>query len=99
MAIAEPPHALVLVGADRQTRATLPVPASPEEFANVWQWVLRPVDGGRGTRLVARELYSYPRRQSVLWHVIEAVSFVMERRMLQGIKTRAEGRRAAAPGA
>lgn len=99
VAKAEPPHVLILVGADRETRATLPVPASPEELANVWQWVLRPVDSGRGTRLVARELYSYPRRQSVLWHVIEAVSFVMERRMLNGIKARAEGRHTAAPGA
>lgn len=98
VAIAEPPHALVLAGADRQTRAPLPVPASPEEFANVWQWVLRPADSGRGTRLVARELYSYPRRQSVLWHVIEAASFVMERRMLHGIKARAEGRHTAVPG-
>jgi hypothetical protein len=47
---------------------------------------------------VARERYSYPRRQWLLWHVIEAVSFVMERRMLHGIKTRAEGRYAAAVG-
>jgi hypothetical protein len=98
VALAEPPHVLVLAGADRETRAAFPVPASPEELANVWQWVLRPVDSGRGTRLVARELYTYPRRQSMLWHVIEAVSFVMERRMLHGIKTRAEGRHAAALG-
>jgi hypothetical protein len=41
--------------------------------------------------------YSYPRHQRLLWHVTEAVSFVMERRMLHGIKTSAEGRCTAAP--
>jgi hypothetical protein len=28
----------------------------------------------------------------VLWHLVEPVDFVMERRMLNGIKTRAEAR-------
>ena len=52
--------------ADPKTRAVRPVPASPEEMATTWQWTLRPAGGGRGTRLVARQRYSYPRRQSVL---------------------------------
>jgi hypothetical protein len=39
---------------------------------------------------VARQRLSYPRRQAVLWHLVEPVSFVMERRMLHGIKARAE---------
>jgi hypothetical protein len=59
-------------------------------MASTWQWVLHPVDNGRRTRLVARQRLSYPRRQAVLWHLVEPVSFVMERRMLRGIKTRAE---------
>jgi hypothetical protein len=88
----ERPNVLVLAGADPKTRAVQPIPASSEELASTWQWVLRPTEGGRGTRLVARQRYSYPRRQSVLWHLIEPVDFVMERRMLGGIKSRAEAR-------
>jgi hypothetical protein len=96
VATVAPPHALVLVGTDPKTRAAGPVPAGPEEMGMTWQWMLRPVDDGRGTRLVARQRYSYPRRQSVLWHLVEPVDFVMERRMLTGIKARAEARQPAA---
>jgi hypothetical protein len=90
VAMVEPPRVLVLAGADPRTRAVQPVPAGPDELASSWQWTLRPTGGGRGTRLVARQRYSYPRRQSVLWHLVEPVDFVMERRMLGGIKARAE---------
>jgi hypothetical protein len=96
VAAVEPPHALVLAGADPTTRAVQPIPASPDELATTWQWVLRPTGGGRSTRLVARQRYSYPRSQSVLWHLVEPVDFVMERRMLGGIKIRAETRHLAA---
>jgi len=85
-----PPSILTLAGADPKTRAVAPIPATPEEMASTWQWVLHPVDNGRRTRLVVRQRLSYPRRQAVLWHLVEPVSFVMERRMLHGIKTRAE---------
>jgi hypothetical protein len=64
-------------------------------LAYAWQWLLRPAAGGRGTRLVVRQRYCYPRRQAALWHFVEAVSFVMEHRMLHGINARAEGRRPA----
>ena len=96
VAMVEPPHVLVLAGADPKTRAAQPIPAGPDELATTWQWTLRPVRGGRGTRLVARQRYSYPGRQSVLWHVVEPVDFVMERRMLGGIRARAEARPLAA---
>lgn len=92
VAAVEPPRVLVLAGADPKSRAMLPVPAGPDDMAHVWQWVLRPAAGGRGTRLVVRQRYRYPRRQAALWHFVEAVSFVMERQMLHGIKARAEGR-------
>jgi hypothetical protein len=92
VAAVEPPRALVLAGADPKSRATLPVPATSEGMAHAWQWVLRPAAGGRDTRLVVRQRYCYPRRQAALWHLVEAISFVMERRMLYGIKARAEGR-------
>lgn len=94
VATAEPPRVLVLAGADAKTQAVWPVPGTKDEMAQTWQWLLRPTDGGRSTRLVARQRYSYPRRQSLLWHLVESLSFVMERRMLATIKARAEGRHA-----
>jgi hypothetical protein len=90
VAVLTPPHALVLVIADPGGGAVRPVAAGAEDVASTWQWLLRPLDGGRITRLVARQRYSYPRRQSVLWHLIEPIDFVMERRMLYGLRTRAE---------
>ena len=90
VAAVQPPHVLVLAGADPRTRAVQAIPSGPDEMATTWQWTLRPAGGGRGTRLVARQRYSYPRRRSVLWHLVEPVDFVMERQMLGGIKARAE---------
>jgi len=90
VATAEPPRVLVLAAADPVTRAVRPVATAPDELGSTWQWLLRQVDGGRCTRLVARQRYSYPALQSVMWHLVEPVSFVMERRMLLGIQTRAE---------
>jgi hypothetical protein len=95
VATAEPPRALVLAAADPVTLAAQPVATSPDQLASTWQWLLSPLAGGRGTRLVARQRYSYPGGQSVMWHLVEPVSFVMERRMLHGIKARAESRAAA----
>jgi hypothetical protein len=92
VAAAEPPRVLVLAAADPVTQAVQPAAVAPDELASTWQWLLRPVAGSMGTRLVARQRYSYPRGQSVMWHLVEPVSFVMERRMLHGIKARAEGR-------
>ena len=83
-----PGAALVLVGVD---------PAPPHDVSaagapggqSTWQWELRAADPGR-TRLVVRQRLTYPRSMSVLWHVVEPVAFVMERRMMRGIKERAE---------
>jgi hypothetical protein len=91
VATADPPHILALAGADPRTRAVrLHRPPRKRWPARGSGWVLRPTDGGRGPRLVAQQRYSYPRRQSVLWHLVEPVDFVMERRMLNRIKARAE---------
>jgi hypothetical protein len=54
--------------------------------------VLRPLDGGRRTRLLVRQRLSRPRAQRLLWRFVEPVGFVMERRMLRGIKARAKRR-------
>lgn len=90
----DPPSTLVLQGAG--TPAAVDVPEIVDEVpergyvASTWQWLLEPVDDGRRTRLLVRQRLTYSPNQSVLWHVIEPLNFVMERKMLLGIKARAE---------
>jgi hypothetical protein len=66
-------------------------------FDWVWQFGLYPVDGGR-TQLVSR---SSVRTRGALarlgTHLIEPAGFIMTRRMLLGVKQRAERLRAAPP--
>lgn len=58
-----------------------------------WAFVLRDRPDG-STRLVMRERYGYSRRWAgVLIEPVEAVSFVMSRKMLMGIRDRAEAGR------
>lgn len=82
---------LVLVGADPQPPHSAASPDSPTGIAT-WQWQLRSTPDIRGTRLVSRQRLSHPptRGMGVMWHLVEPVGFVMERRMLRGIKERAE---------
>jgi hypothetical protein len=98
----EPSSTLVLQGAGTPAKVDVPeiVDEVPERgyVASTWQWLLEPADGGRRTRLIVRGRNTYSPRQGVLWHVIEPLNFVMERKMLLGIKARAEavaGREAA----
>ena len=88
-----PGDSLVLVGADPRPPHAAAAPESPTGIAT-WQWQLRPTPEGAGTRLIARQRLSYPPTvaASVMWHVVEPIGFVMERRMLRGIKARAERR-------
>ena len=58
--------------------------------ATTWAWELRPTDEGRSTRLLTRQRLTFPAASSILWHLLEPIDFVMERRMLLGIKRRAE---------
>lgn len=92
----DPPHHLVLQGAGTPADVAVPeivvdVPARGYA-ASTWQWVLRPVDDGRRTRLIVRQRCTYSPRQTVLWHVVEPLNFVMEREMLLGLRSRAERR-------
>ena len=80
----EPPTTLVLLGGGPGTRDGV------DETRATWQWILRPVDAGRRTRLVVRQRLRCPRSQQAMWRVVEPIGFVMERRMLHGIKQRAE---------
>jgi hypothetical protein len=82
-----PGAALVLV-----SEVTGTAEPDADDSVATWQWLLRPVDGGRRTRLVVRQRLSRPHAQRLLWRLVEPVGFVMERRMLRGIKERAERR-------
>ncbi len=81
-----PPHHLVLVSAD--SRSGRPTFDDESSFGTTWQWVLDP--SGTGTRLVSRQRLSYPAGQAVMWSVVQPLAFIMERKMLLGIKQRAE---------
>ncbi len=62
-----------------------------EPMKNGWTFVLR--DRERGCRLIVRSRYDFAETfgQRVLWRALtEPMHFVMERRMLQGLRDRAE---------
>jgi hypothetical protein len=62
--------------------------APPYDFT--WAFIVRARADGT-TRLVVRERYAYTRRWSALLvEPVELISFMMSRRMLRGIKARAE---------
>lgn len=59
-------------------------------LAGTWVWVLRPTSAG-GTRLVSRIRISYASPSGLAFApILEAADFPMYRRMLLGIKRRAE---------
>jgi hypothetical protein len=87
------PNHLVMMGAEPATRkAPRVVDQIPDKgyAASTWQWVLRSADGGDSTRLVVRQRLTYSPRQRLLWRIVEPLNFVMERKMLLGVKDRAE---------
>ena len=87
----EPARTLVLVAIDPATREPPPLPVvDASTTATTWSWELRATDEGRSTRLLTRQRLTFPSATSILWHLLEPIDFVMERRMLLGIKRRAE---------
>lgn len=98
----EAPHHLILQGAG--TPVSIEVPEIVDDVpprgyvASTWQWVLGPVDGGVRTRLVVRQRCTYSPRQWLLWRIVEPLNFVMERRMLLGMRDRAEAASGSRPG-
>jgi hypothetical protein len=62
--------------------------APPYDFT--WAFVVHPQPDGT-TRLVVRERYGYTRRwSSLLVEPVQLISYIMSRRMLRGIKHRAQ---------
>jgi hypothetical protein len=83
VASVEPGRSLVL-------RGGVPMGRTPSPFDSTWSFVLREQPDGT-TRLISRERYEYLRWWAPLVVLpTSAVSFVMSRRMLRGIASRAE---------
>lgn len=79
--LVDPDHALVL---------RVPPGSPPGPFDFSWAFVLQPQPDGT-TRLLVRERYAYRQWWArCLVEAVEIVSFIMSRRMLQGIRSRAE---------
>jgi hypothetical protein len=82
-ALVQPGRALVLRGA-------VPVGRMPVPYDFTWAFVLCGTPGGP-TRLVVRERYGYARWWTpLLVEPVALISFVMSRRMMRGIKHRAQ---------
>lgn len=79
-----------LVDLGRALVLRVPPDSPPGPFDFSWAFVLQPQADG-STRLLVRERYAY-RRWWTAWMVeaVEVASFIMSRRMLQGIRSRAE---------
>lgn len=88
-----PGQALVLRAADPKTgeiaEFTDPMPEASAPTS--WTFSVRPVDDTTSRLLVRQRLYHAPRWMfALMWRIIEPLNFVMERKMLYGIKRRAE---------
>ncbi len=84
----DPEHALILQNRDPKTGQVVP----PEILNGSWVFILESPDKNT-TRLIARSRSSYPPTfaNTLIWRIITEPMFAaMERRMLLGIKTRAE---------
>jgi hypothetical protein len=96
--ILQPEAVLGLAGTiDLRTRRMVPdgVPPAGPRLDIGWTLVLRPV-GSQASRLVSRTRYNYSPLAAglALRPLLEPAKFLMERRMLLGIRDRAEGREA-----
>jgi hypothetical protein len=91
VAAVEPGRALVLISADPQTSQPVQLTAQADKGYSIatWQFILQPRDGN-ATRLLVRQRLSYSHDLAWLWQLTEPIGFVMERKMLLGIRRRAE---------
>ena len=92
VASVEPRQALILLSADPKTGQPVAYqpPAGLKKFAAAtWQFVLNPL-GAEAVRLLVRQRLAYSPDMAWIWRLTEPVAFVMERKMLLGIRRRAE---------
>ncbi len=83
--------ALVLVSADPKTCEPVNEEHQTEKGYSIasWQFKLEPEDA-QSTRLLVRQRMAYSPDMAWIWRLIEPINFVMERKMMLGIKHRAE---------
>lgn len=88
-----PNQVLVLRGADPKTGKiaafsdTMPEASAPTS----WVFYLQAIDTTTTRLLVRQRLYHAPKwALTLMWRIVEPLNFVMERKMLYGIKQRAE---------
>jgi hypothetical protein len=91
IAAIDPGRSLVLVSADPKSEQPAIYQTNAQKSYSIatWQFVLQPVDQNT-TRLLARQRLAYSPDLAWVWWLTEPVGFVMERKMLLGIRQRAE---------
>ncbi len=88
---ADPPHTLLMLGADPKTEQAPDYATPRSESDSIASWLFHLVEQPDGTtRLIVRQRLDYGRKLALLWRIVEPLNFVMERKMLLGIKRRAE---------
>jgi hypothetical protein len=86
----QPERAIVMCALDPVTRQSV--------MSATWVFVLEEQGDGTTRLLVrGRNAYAPSLANHILWHIVEPINFVMERKMLLGIKARAEGEMTIAP--
>lgn len=87
----EPGRTLILVSADPKSEQVVLYTTQRGKGYSIatWQFTLEALDD-KNTRLFVRQRLAFSPDLSLLWRLTEPVSFVMERKMLLGIKHRAE---------
>lgn len=90
IAATEKENHLVLVSADPKTGEPGKYTPKAEKGYSVatWQFILEPEP--QGTRLLVRQRLAYSPEIGWVWRLVEPINFVMERKMMLGIKHRAE---------
>jgi hypothetical protein len=90
----EPGRSLILVSADPQSGQPVVYTSQIRKGYAIatWQFILGST-GANTTRLLVRQRLSYSPEIAWVWRVTEPVGFVMERKMMLGIKQRAERNR------
>jgi hypothetical protein len=90
VASVEPRRALILVSANPQTGEPVANDSQALKAHSIatWQFILKPL-GESAARLLVRQRLSYSPDMAWVWRLTEPVGFVMERKMLLGIRQRA----------
>jgi hypothetical protein len=91
VASSDPGRALILVSADPKSEQAVVYTTERGKGYSIatWQFFLEALDKNT-TRLFVRQRLAFSPDLTLLWRLTEPVAFVMERKMLLGIKQRAE---------